>query len=138
MILEEIKSIKSDKPELKKFGITIGIVLLALGLVFYIYGNAASPSFVVAGVVIISAGLLFPAVLLPLQKAWMVLAVLLGFVMTRVILSVLFFLIFTPMNFIARLFGKRFLDLKIDKGATSYWNIRERKPHEKIETERQF
>jgi hypothetical protein len=137
MIIKEIKNIKSDKKELKKFGLTIGTVLQLVGIVLLIYGNAIAPIFVIIGSVMLVISLTFPILLLPLQKIWMSLAVVLGFIMTRVILSVLFYLVITPINFISRIFSKDFLDLKIDKEKKSYWNLRDEK-YEKSSTEKQY
>ncbi|MFC2139996.1 SxtJ family membrane protein [Bacteroidota bacterium] len=138
MILEEIKNIKSDKTELKKFGRTIGIVLVLLGLVLLYSESSFYAYFLIVAAVFILSGFMAPAILLPFQKVWMTFTVLLGFVMTRVILSILFYLVFTPMKLIAGLFGKRFLDLRFKKNVESYWNKREVKPYEQIDSERQF
>jgi len=68
----------------------------------------------------------------------MSISILLGFVMTRVILSILFYIVITPVGFVARLLGKDFLDEKIDKSKESYWNYREQKEYDKTSTEQQF
>ena len=92
MLIKEIKNIKSGKSELRKFGITIGIILCLLGGLllwrekdYYFY-------FLILSTVFIFPGLVLPILLKPVHKAWMTLAVLLGWLMTRAILSVLFFL----------------------------------------------
>lgn len=138
MLWEEIKHIKSDGKELKKFGITIGIFLLLLGGFFYYLDKEYYCYFLFVGVLIAVLGFAAPKLLLPLQKGWMALAVVLGFIMTRVILSLLYFLVFTPMSIIAKLVGKSFLDMKIDKSASSYWYYREKKEYRRVDTERQF
>ena len=46
--------------------------------------------------------------------------------MTRLILTVIFYLILTPTGFILRLFGKKFLQLKINREKVSYWNMRDK------------
>ena len=137
MILEEIKSIKSDKKELKKFGVSIGIFLLIVGIILLIYSKPSYPYFLITGGVLIAVAYILPTFLFPFQKVWMALAVVLGFIMTRVILSILFYLIITPINFISKLFKKDFLNLKIEKEKKSYWNLREIK-YEKSSTEKQF
>ena len=138
MIIEEIKNIKSDKNELRKFGWQVGGVVAIIGAVLYFLDSSIFYYFVYIGAFLILTGLLIPIVLYPIQKLWMTIAVLLGFVMTRVILSFLFYIIVTPIGLIARLFGKDFLDVKIDKSKASYWNYRGKKDYQKIETERQF
>jgi hypothetical protein len=70
---------------------------------------------------------------------WMTLAILMSWVMTRVILSVLFYLGITPMSILARLFGKDFLAIKFDrKDVTSYWIPKEKQVFEKADYEKQF
>ncbi len=137
MILEEFKNIKSDKKELKKFGVSIGIVSLVVGIILLIYSKQSYPYFLGVGGVLIISAYIFPTILFPLQKVWMALAVVLGFIMTRVILSILFYIVITPINFISRLFGKDFLNLKIEKEKKSYWNLRDEE-YEKSSTEKQF
>ncbi|MDA3861858.1 MAG: SxtJ family membrane protein [Melioribacteraceae bacterium] len=137
MILEEFKNIKSDKKELKKFGITIGGAFLIVSAVLFIYEKPSAAYFMVFGFVFQILAQTFPLLLLPLQKVWMGISVVLGFIMTRVILSILFYLMITPINFISRLFGKDFLDLKIEKSKKSYWNLRDDE-YEKSSSEKQF
>ena len=139
MTYQEIKNIKSGKRELRKFGLTMGIVLGLLGGFtwwrdkdyFYCFSIISALFFFFAFVV--------PSVLKPVNKAWMTLAILMSWVMTRVILSLLFYLGITPMGFLARLFGKDFLGLKFNKHtAKSYWIPKERRKFERADYERQF
>lgn len=138
MLIEEIKNIKSDKKELRKFGITVGTVILIISLLLFYWDKSIWLWLFIGADVLIIAGILFPNILLPLQKVWMGLAVLLGFVMTRVILSVLYYIIITPIGIVTKLIGKDFLSLKLDKSAKTYWNLRTEKEYQKIDTERQF
>ena len=137
MITEEIKNIRSDENELKKFGKAVGLVILIIGIVLMVYSNKLFPIFVATGTFFIISSYLSPSILLPFQKIWMVIAVILGFIMTRIILSVLFYIVISPINFISKIFGKDFLDLKIQKEKKSYWNLKEEK-YEKSSTEKQF
>jgi hypothetical protein len=138
MIIEEIKNIKSDKKECRKFGLSVGIVLVLLAAILWYIGKGSYVYFGSIGGILIISGIAAPILLLPLQKIWMSIAVILGFIMTRVILFVLFYLILTPIGLIARIFGKDFLDLKLKKDQVSYWSIRQEKTYEKLDTERQF
>ena len=47
-----------------------------------------------------------------------------GLVVTRVILTVLFYGVITPISLLGRLCGKRFLDVRIDKARATYWEER--------------
>jgi hypothetical protein len=138
MIIEEIKNIKGDKSDWRKFGITMGIILAVMGFyllwkgknyVEYVFSLAAA--FFILGLVISSA-------LKPVYKAWMVMSVIMGFIMTRVIMVFIFYMIVTPVGFVASIIGKNFLDMKIDKTAESYWMVREMVRKEKSDYERQF
>ncbi len=138
MIIEEIKNIRSGKSELRKFGITVGIVFLLLGGLFLWFNNEYYTYFLVFSAILILPGLILPILLKPIHKVWMTLALLMGWLMTRIILSVLFYVVVTSIGLIAKIFGKQFLDLKIDKLKTSYWNYTEEKEIVKTRHEKQF
>ena len=138
MILEEIKSIKETKEDLRKFGYTVGGALLIISGLLFWFEKASYIYFAVPGLLLILGGLIVPQLLRPLNKVWMTLAILLGWVMTRVILSILFYLVITPIGLIAKIARKDFLNLKLDKHQESYWVKRERKSLKPIDYERQF
>ena len=123
-MIEEIRNIKSGKKELRNFGFTIGIVLLLIaGVLFYKNNNLFISFAYIAGVFIV-LGFLFPQLLKPIYFIWMIFAVVIGWIMTRLILSVLFFVIISIIRLIACIFGKSFLELNISKDSKSYWNHR--------------
>ncbi len=138
MFKEEIKNIKEDKTTLRKFGLTVGAVLLFVGIVLYLTGKSSSVVFGGAGVLLILFGLILPNILKPLNKIWMTLAVILGWFMSRLILFILFYIVITPIGFFLRIAGKDFLNLRTDKNSDSYWEKREKRVKEKIDYERQF
>ena len=138
MLREELRHIKSDKKELRKFGLTVGIALLIFGGVVFWLGKEyyRYPLFIGLGLILLGA--LLPAVLKPLQKVWMAIAVIIGWFMSRVILILLYYLVLTPIALIAKLFGKQFLDLKWDGSQSTYWNYRDQQPADKSGYEKQF
>lgn len=140
MLIEEIKNISSTKRDLKKFGISVGLVLVVIGFLFQVVWDNPTVYMILGGIgaFLILFGIIFPKLLLPIHKVWMTLAVVLGFIMTRIILSFLFYIVVTLVGLIAKLVGKNFLDIKIDKKKKSYWNIREKIEYKKELTERQF
>lgn len=138
MLSEEIKNIRSTKVDLRKFGITIGIVFLILGVILLYYENSLYYYFIGSGGVLILMGILFPILLLHFQKIWMTFAVILGFIMTRIILGILFYFIMTPIKLIAKLFGNNFLDINFEKDKISYWNKRDLKKFNPLDSEKQF
>jgi hypothetical protein len=137
-IIDEIKNIKGDKSDWKKFGITMGIVLTVIGcFLFWKKNNYFELLFSLAAIFFV-LGFTLPFALKPVYKAWMALSVVMGHIMTLVIMVIIFYLIVTPIGFIASLTGKEFLNMKIDKSAKSYWVVREQTHRDKATYERQF
>lgn len=138
MFKEEFKHIKETKKDLRKFGLTVGIVLAAIGVVLFYFEKTSAIYFTIFGGILILFGILFPQLLKPLNKLWMGLAIILGFIMTRVILTTLFYLVITPIGFLAKIFRKKFIDLKYDRSAKTYWEKRSIIQKKQIDYERQF
>ena len=138
MIFEEFKKIKHGRAELKKFGITIVIVLGLLGGLllwkakwYYFYLFLFSAVFIISGYTI-------PFLLKPIYMGWMTLAVIMGWVMTRIILMFLFYLVVTPIALLARVTGYIFLETKFDKKCNSYWFPQNPTSSNKENYEKQF
>jgi len=138
MLIEEMKHIKESKKDLRKFGLTVGIVLLMISVILFLFDKSSYVYFGIIGGILVLTGILFPSLLKPVNKVWMTLALILGWFMSRVILTILFYLVLTPIGFIAKIFGKRFLSLKIDNESKSYWEKREGRSPNITEYERQF
>ncbi|HZW38403.1 MAG TPA: SxtJ family membrane protein [Ignavibacteriaceae bacterium] len=138
MLKEEFNNIKETDKDLRKFGFTIGIFLIIVAGIIYLWkGNLNYYLLLIAFLLIIPA-LLFPMILKPLNRVWMGLGIVLGWFTSRIILTLLFFLVITPIAFIVKILGKDFLNLKYEKNSSSYWIKKEVKENSKIEYERQF
>lgn len=138
MVVSEIKKIESSPKKLREFAFVVGGVLCALGLLLWWRGKGSYPYFLFPGLILVITGTIMPAILKPLQKAWMTLAILMGWVMTRILLSVLFYLTLTPIGLILRLTGKDLLDQKLEPNKKSYWHIRPQNPRSPSDYEKQF
>lgn len=138
MFKEEFGNIKETKKDLRKFGLTVGSVIAAIGIVLFYFEKSSAVYFAVIGGILIFLGVLFPRLLKQLNKFWMGLAIVLGFIMTRIILTTLFYLVITPIGFIAKIFGKKFMILKYDTSAETYWEKRSIIQKKPIDYERQF
>jgi hypothetical protein len=138
MLLDEIKSIQGSAKEVRKFGLTIGVFLLVIAGLLFWKQRPSFLSFAYAGAGFALLGLLVPALLKPVYKVWMSFAVVMGFVMTRVILTILFFGMFTPAALVAKLLGKDLLDERWDKKAVTYWVKRPASPFDPRSAENMF
>jgi hypothetical protein len=123
-LIQEIQKIKSTTKELREFGFVVGGVILALSGISYWRHGAVLWGWPAAGAVLVVLGAVFPAVLKPLQKVWMGLALVMGAVMSRVIISLIFFVIVTPLALVLKAQGKKLLGRGADPGVASYWNLR--------------
>lgn len=115
------KSKFNIKSEWRKFGIALGIILALIATLLLIKKKALYIYFYGAGLFFILAALAVPIVVKPVFILFLYIAHVLGFVMTRLILCILFYLVITPMGLLGRLFGKKFLDVKFSHKEGSYW-----------------
>lgn len=123
---------------LRRFGFTLAAAFGVLGGISLWRGSGRElPLFAVAGVFLLS-GLAFPAILAPVHRAWMAIGLVLGWVMTRVILGILFYLVFTPMGLLMRALGKRPLAMRYDRKASSYWIPRPSRPWDPSRYRKQY
>jgi Saxitoxin biosynthesis operon protein SxtJ len=127
-----------SKAELRKFGLTVGGAFLVLGVISWWRGHELPPRVLwTLGILLVVPGALFPSVLGPVQRGWMKFAMVLGHFNTRVILTVLFYLVMTPVGLIIRLFRDP-LDRSLKETTSSQWIKRESRPLEAARYERQF
>jgi Saxitoxin biosynthesis operon protein SxtJ len=140
MLREDIQGLLKATPrDLRKFGLMVGGVCCALGLLFYLRHKPWWPWLVWPGAPLVVLGAILPRCLKWIYVGWMTLAMLLGAIVSTVLLTLLFYLIVTPLGLVARLAGKDFLRQKLEPRATSYWIARDTaSPKPKQAHERQF
>ena len=124
-MLAELKNIKSGNKELREFGLTIGAILVMLGAVGLWRGRAAYPYYLAPGIALMALGFIRPPILKPAHKLWMGLSVVLGFFVSRLILTALFYAVITPIGLVARALGNDILDQRICREKASYWKKRD-------------
>ena len=127
------------RKELRKFGIAMVIFVGAIASIRLWRGHPVSARVLCALVAYALLSIAFlPAALRPTYWLLMKVAHALGWFNTRLILILLFYLVFTPIGLVLRLFGKDLLNREIDKDAHSYWIPRPKEPFDKKRYERQF
>jgi hypothetical protein len=125
VIAEEVRTVRTDPAHLRKFGLTMGVALAIFGGLFFWRDRPIAPYLFIIAAAFLLLAVLAPRALKPIQSVWMTLAIVLGWVMTRVLLIIVFFVGITPIAFIARVVGKRFLVLRFEPDRESYWETRE-------------
>ena len=132
-ISKEIKALDTSSKEIRKFGLVIAIALGVIGSFVYVkFGNFDVVGWLWGiGLLFLILGFILPSVLRPIYKIWMLLAFFIGGIVSRVILTVLFYVVLTPTGLVLRLFGKDILDKKFDKRRESYWVKKDLSGHTK-------
>lgn len=90
---------------------TILVLVLALGVLFWFTKN---PWLLLAAAILGVIGLILPGLAWQIHWGWMKLGEGIGFVMSRVILTLIFFIVLVPVAFLSRLAGKKTITMKPD------------------------
>jgi hypothetical protein len=110
-----------DKKELRRFGLLVGGIFLAIGIwPAAVRGGSLRDWAVIAGAVLVLAGLAAPRALGPVHRVWMLLGEGLGWVNTRILLGLVFFGILTPMGGLMRWRGRNQMRLTLDPRVHTY------------------
>ena len=113
--------------ELRSFAIGLAVILTLIASVQFLKSKAVFPYLAAAGIVAFIIAFFFPVKIKPVYMLFSRLGYCMGWLMTRIILAVLFFFVFTVMGLSMRLFGKRFLNIKFPQHPQSLWITAENK-----------
>jgi hypothetical protein len=123
-INEEYQKLDRSPRALRRFGFTVGLVLLLLGGLMAWRHRNGGWVLVSIGTLLALTGAFVPAALRYVYQIWMTFAFALGWVMTRMILTIVFCLIVTPIGLLQRLCGKRPLEYRFKSDESTYWQRR--------------
>jgi hypothetical protein len=108
--------------DLRSFGFTFGGVALAFGLFLLWRGRPSAPWFLGASAVFFLVGAVVPGLLRPAFGPWMKFAEVLGYVNTRILLGLFYFIGVTPTGLLMRAAGKDPMGRTFKpRGSSSYW-----------------
>lgn len=127
-----------DENGLRKFGLTTGAIIAVLfGLLLPWLFDHSIPiwPWVIAGVLALVA-LSAPTALRPVYRIWMKIGIALGWINSRIILGILFYVLVLPVGMVMRALGKDPMRRSLDPAAGSYRVPS--KPHPKQHLERPF
>lgn len=118
----EISKLDFSIKSLRKFGITIGIILIAISIWLFLSNSNILLIIIISifSIILLILGLFSPKRLNGIYKYWMKIAFILGWFVSRFILTILFILVLTPIALLAKLFKKDFLNLRNIDNST-YW-----------------
>jgi hypothetical protein len=133
--MHERKTAPFGKAEGRSFGLTVGIAFLVL-TAFLAWRSSERAMYITGaiGVLLVLGGLIIPAQLRPVHRAWMALALAMSKVTTPIFMGIIYFLVLTPFGIVRRTAGAHPLRHKATGG--SYWKSRDPAVHGDIK--RQF
>ncbi len=126
-LIEEIRQLKPTTKDLRSFGVVVGGAFVVFWAVIKwvlprLLGHGGDfPALWMIGAALAVVGAVAPIVLRPVYYVWMTLALAMGFVMTRVILTLFFFLVLTPVGLVFKVIGRDALHRKLDREGSTYW-----------------
>ena len=111
--------------ELRNFGFIMGVMFaLMFGLLFPLIGNKTFDSWPIWPFVVMSifwlVALSYPLILKPVNNVWIKIGDVLGFINSRIILGIMFFLLIFPIGLILKILGKDSMNRRFNKKIDSY------------------
>ena len=107
--------------ELRNFGLIVGGLFVLIGAWPMVWhGTGPRAWALILGSALVLLAVTAPRLLTWPHRAWMALAHILGWINTRIVLGIAFFVVFTPMGLVMRLLGKDPMRRRFDPFAKSY------------------
>lgn len=133
-----MEKLKLDRQSLKKFGKKSAVGFVVLGAIFFLLKKEIYLIFWIVAAAFAILSWIVPKALKYAYVVSMRIAEPIGWLVSRILFTIFFFIIMTPIGLCLKLFGKDLLNIKIDKNCKSYWLKREDKIYDKAHFERQF
>jgi hypothetical protein len=133
--------INTDKKQIKTFGIGLSVLLIIAAVLNLVYKHNLKTGIILSAIsaLILVFSFLISHVLKPIYIPIMFVGQCIGWVNTRLLLGLIFYLIFTPIAVFFRIINKDILDKKIDPAKDSHWFSRIGKKSDPIKDfEKQF
>ncbi len=115
-----------SRKELKVFSLLL-IVFFAIvaGLAYRKGASVQTVGLISAGGAVVGiAGFFWPAFIRIVYVVWMTAVFPIGFVVSNVVLAVVFYGVVWPIGILTRISGRNSLQLGFDSDAKTYWNVR--------------
>jgi len=127
-IKNEYQGLDQSRRALRRFAITVGSVILLLGAVLLWRNRGVSWLLISIGAGLFLAAGLAPSSLKWVHGPWMIASLALGWIVTRILLTIAFFFVITPIGLLQRLWGKSAIEVAFTPNSASYWQRRTASP----------
>jgi hypothetical protein len=127
MSLPTNQKTESPRGEALRFALVMFVALGAIAAWVYFRRHRVQTAGVLAGVgaTLLVLSVIAPKVVLGFRWLWMKVGGVLGWINSRVILSVIYFIVLTPLAFFRRVFTKDQLESNFPGPAGSHWRMRD-------------
>ena len=120
----------ATRKELRQFGLLVGAVFTVIGLWPLVFRGEPLRLWAIGiGGLLIAFGGILPQLLAPVHKGWMWVGHILGWINTRILLSIVFYALVTPIGLVFRLMGKDTMRQAFAESSTTYRVVRSPRPH---------
>lgn len=123
-LFQELNDIPRNPKTWRQFGFVIaGVLAIFSGISFWKHGHFTplATSLAVIAAILGVLGALFPQALNRVHVAWMFLSLCLGWVVSRLILMVIFTLFIIPMHYLGIILGLSFTEMRGRQQKPSHW-----------------
>ena len=137
-IKHEIQIIDKSAKSIRKFGFILAGLFVAVSAFLLYKENSIWIVFAISGFITAIISFLIPKLLTPIYLILTVFSTVIGYFVSKIILSLMFIIFFVPVGLFTRLVGKDLLNKKIDRSSTTYWLKKETPAPPKEQYERLF
>jgi len=109
-----------NKSTNKNFGIVFFVFFLIIALYPLIHNSDIRYWSLILSLIFLTLGLVNSRILTPLNKLWFKFGIFLGKIISPIIMGIIFFIVFTPIAILMKVFNKDLLNLKFNNDKT-YW-----------------
>jgi hypothetical protein len=123
----------------EQMALGMGVALLALSIIADLRGlPLRAEKLSIIATLIAGIGIAYPRALLPFEKLLRNAVLGLAWLNTKVSLTLVYYLVFTPAAFLLKLFGKKLLDTEFKKNVDSYFEPKQEPDYKPERDELQF
>lgn len=122
MMTKEVKYLSLR--ELRQFGIGLSLLLGVIGTLFLCQGRSIGAAVLFGGLLVVLAFWFGLPGARTIYTVWMKIAVVVARAVTLLLLTLLYCLLLTPLGFLGRLCGHRFIEKTFRGEGKTYWSTR--------------
>ena len=126
-MLNDFNKTNQELPSEKSFGLVFSIVFLIVYLYPFFFNKSSNLWALFICIIFLLLAFFYPKALKYPNKIWYYFGLILGFIVSPIVLALIYFTTVVPTGLTIRFFNKDIMKLKINKNINSYWNDRTEK-----------